>query len=273
VPGPPYPATTTYRVNTLYQPYSPTTGNTMKLRTTLTLTAWALTVLIGAVSAPAVAQEAAIRKALAERIPQLGKIDEVSKSPVAGLFEVRVNGTDILYSDAEGNFVFQGSLIDTKTRRNLTEERVDKLTAVDFETLPIKDAFVLVRGTGKRKVAVFEDPNCGYCKRFERDLTNVKDVTIYTFLYPVLGPDSIEKSKAIWCAKDKNKTWLDWMVRDVPPASAAASCDTAAVTRNTEYGKKLKITGTPTLLFADGTRIPGAITAQQIEKVFADAKN
>jgi thiol:disulfide interchange protein DsbC len=245
----------------------------MTLRTTLTLTAWALTVLIGTVATPALAQEAAIRKALAERIPQLGKIDEVSKSPMPGLYEVRVNGTDILYSDAEGNFVVQGSLIDTKTRRNLTEERVDKLTAVDFETLPIKDAFVMVRGTGKRKVAVFEDPNCGYCKRFERDLANVKDVTVYMFLYPVLGADSNEKSKAIWCAKDKAKAWQDWMIRDVPPGAAAANCDGGAVTRNVEYGKKLKITGTPTLLFADGTRVPGAINTQQIEKVFADAKN
>jgi thiol:disulfide interchange protein DsbC len=252
----------------------------MTLRTPLTLTAWALAVLIGSVSSPALAEdasirkeEAAIRKALAERIPQLGKIDEVSKSPIAGLFEVRVNGTDILYSDAEGNFVVQGSVIDTKTRRNLTEERVDKLTAVDFDTLPIKDAFTMVRGNGKRKVAVFEDPNCGYCKRFERDLAAVKDVTVYMFLYPVLGADSVEKSKAIWCAKDKSKAWQDWMIRDVAVGSVPANCDSAAVTRNIEYGKKLKITGTPTLLFADGTRVPGAINTQQVEKILAEAKN
>ena len=139
------------------------------------------------------AQEAVIRKNLAERIPQLQKIDEVSKSPIAGLYEVRVNGTDIFYTDAQGDFLIQGSLIDTKLRRNLTDERVEKLTAINFDALPLKDAFTIVRGNGKRKLAIFEDPNCGYCKRFERDLQKVDNVTIHTFLYPILGPDSVRK--------------------------------------------------------------------------------
>ena len=130
-----------------------------------------------------------------------------------GLFEVRV-GTDLFYTDAEGNFLIQGHLIDTKLQRNLTEERIDKLLAIDFDALPLKDAFTIVRGNGKRKMAVFEDPNCGYCKRFERDLQKVDNVTIYMFLYPILGPDSTDKSRNIWCAKDKAKAWLDWMVRD-----------------------------------------------------------
>src|ERR1035437_4814497 len=116
------------------------------------------------------AQEVTIRKNLGERIPQLQKIDEVNKTPMPGLFEVRVNETEIFYTDAEGNFLLQGNLIDTKQRRNLTEERVDKLTAISFDALPFKDSFTIVRGNGKRKLAVFEDPNCGYCKRFERDL-------------------------------------------------------------------------------------------------------
>lgn len=128
--------------------------------------------LLGA-ALPALAQEAAIRKNLADRIPQLQKIDEVSKSPMPGLYEIRVNGTDIFYTDAEGNYLIQGSLIDTRARRNLTEERVEKLSAMDFDALPIKDAFTIVRGNGKRKLAVFEDPNCGYCKRFERDLQKI----------------------------------------------------------------------------------------------------
>ncbi len=138
------------------------------------------------------AQEAAIRKNLAERIPQLEKIDEVSKTPVDGLFEVRVNGTDIYYTDAQANYLIQGNLIDTKQRRNLTEERVDKLTAIVFDDLPLKDAFTIVRGNGKRKLAVFEDPNCGYCKRFEEGLQKVNNITIHMFLYPVLGQKSIE---------------------------------------------------------------------------------
>lgn len=216
------------------------------------------------------AQEATIRKNLTERIPQLQKIDEISKTPVNGLYEVRVNGTDIFYTDADANYLIQGHLIDTRQRRNLTEERIDKLTAVSFDALPLKDAFAVVRGNGKRKIAVFEDPNCGYCKRFERDLDKVTNVTVYTFLYPILSPDSAEKSKNIWCAKDKAKAWQDHMLRDQP--LPAASCDVSAIARNLELGRKHKITGTPTLIFADGSRVPGAINAQQIEKYLSETR-
>ena len=218
----------------------------------------------------ATAQESAIRKTLAERIPQLEKIDEVRATPMGGLYEVRV-GTDLFYTDAKGNFLIQGELIDTKARRNLTEDRINKLTAVDFNTLPLQDAFATVRGNGKRKLVVFADPNCGYCKRFERDLQNVDNVTIYTFLYPILSPDSAEKSRNIWCAKDRNNAWNDWMLREKTPA--AASCDTAALQRNLAFGKKHKITGTPTLLFANGARVPGAIGAADIEKRLAEASD
>ena len=218
----------------------------------------------------AVAQEATIRKNLAERIPQLQAIDEVSKSPMAGLYEVRVNGTEIYYTDAEANFLVQGSLIDTKQRRNLTEERVDKLTAINFEALPFKDAFTIVRGNGKRRLAVFQDPNCGYCKRFERDLQKLNHVTIHMFLYPILSADSNEKSKHIWCAKDRVKAWQDWMVRDQTPA--AANCDTSAIARNIDIGRKFKITGTPTLVFVDGSRVPGAISVAEVEKHLSEGK-
>lgn len=211
-----------------------------------------------------------IRKNLAERLPNLPKIDEVNKTAMPGLYEVRVNGTEILYTDAEGNFLIQGSLIDTKAKRNLTEERIEKLTAIDFAALPVKDGFTIVRGNGKRKLAVFEDPNCGYCKRFERDLQKVDNVTIHMFLYPILGQSSTERSRNIWCAKDRAKAWNDWMLKDIEPASA--SCDTAALTRNVELGRKHKITGTPTLIFADGSRVPGAINAQQIEKFLSEAR-
>jgi thiol:disulfide interchange protein DsbC len=223
-----------------------------------------------ALSLSATAQEAAIRKTLAERLPNLPKIDEISKAPMAGLYEVRVNGSEIFYTDAEGNYLIQGHLIDTKARRNLTEERVDKLNAVAFDALPLKDAFTIVRGNGKRKMAVFEDPNCGYCKRFERDMQKVKDVTVYMFLYPILSADSAEKSKNIWCAKDKAKVWQDLMVHDQPVASA--SCDVSALGRNLEFGKKYRITGTPTVIFADGSRVPGAISAREVEKHLAEAK-
>ena len=218
-------------------------------------------------------QEAVIRKNLGDRIAQLKNIDEVSKSPIAGLYEIRVNGTDIFYTDAEGNFLIQGSLIDTRLKRNLTDERVEKLSAIAFDALPVKDAFTIVRGNGSRKLAVFEDPNCGYCKRFERDLQKVDNITIYMFLYPILGVDSGEKARNIWCSKDPGKVWQDWMVRERPFAAAyTAACDVTALARNVALGRKHKISGTPTLLFADGSRVPGAISAAQVEKYLADAK-
>jgi len=215
------------------------------------------------------AQEATIRKNLSERIPQLQKIDEVTRTPMNGLWEVRV-GNEILYTDPEGNFLIQGSLIDAKQKRNLTEERVEKLSAIEFDALPLKDAFTIVRGNGKRKLAVFEDPNCGYCKRFERDLQKVDNITVHLFLYPILGGDSPDKSRAVWCAKDKGKAWHELMVQDKTPA--AGKCDASAIERNVEFGRKYKITGTPTLFFADGSRVPGAIPAAQVEKLLAEVK-
>lgn len=119
-----------------------------------------------------------------------------------GLFEVRV-GTDILYSDVQGNFLVHGPLVDTRAKRNLTEERIGKLTSIEFSKLPLQDAFSIVRGNGKRQIAIFVDPNCGYCKRFERDLQKIDNVTIHIFLYPVLGRDSADKSRNIWCASEK----------------------------------------------------------------------
>ncbi|MFL6692112.1 MAG: DsbC family protein [Ramlibacter sp.] len=219
------------------------------------------------------AQEAAIRKNLGERLPQLGKIDEVSKTSMPGVFEVRV-GSDLYYTDVEGNYLLiHGEMIDVKAKRNITEERVAKLTAFDFEKLPFADAFTIVRGNGKRRMALFEDPNCGYCKHFERDQQKVDNVTIHVFLYPILGPDSVSKSKAIWCARDKGRTWQDWMVRDQAiPAMPAPGCETSVLARNTELGRKHQVTGTPTLVFTDGRRLPGAVGAAEVEKQLADAK-
>ena len=212
----------------------------------------------------ALAGEAEIRKNLPARIPQFPAIDEVTKSPLPGLYEVRVNGFQIYYTDEQGNYLLQGNLIDVKARKNLTEERIEKLSEVSFDKLPVNDAIKIVRGNGKRKLAVFEDPNCGYCKQFERELKTIDNVTVYLFLYPVLGPDSNVKSRDIWCSKDKAKTWTDWMTASVKPETG--NCDAAALQRNVEFGRKYNITGTPTLIFTDGTRTPGAIPAAQIEK-------
>ena len=227
-----------------------------------------------AVACGAMAQEAAIRKALTERLPKLPKIDEVTKAPMPGLWEVRYSGSEILYSDAKGDFILvNGSLVDTKSRVDLTQARIDQLLAVSFDQLPIKDALLIKQGSGARKMAVFVDPNCGYCKRFERDLVAVKDVTIYTFLIPILGPDSVAKTRDIWCAKDPAVAWRSWMLDGVEPTktTAAGKCDTAPIDRNLEFAQKQRINGTPAVFFADGTRKPGAIPVELVEKLLASA--
>ncbi|MBM3398210.1 MAG: DsbC family protein [Betaproteobacteria bacterium] len=234
------------------------------------LSKWALMAATAVLSlGSALAQEATIRKNLTERLPNLPKIDEVSKTPMNGLFEIRM-GNEVMYSDAEGHFLIQGALIDVRQRRNLTEERMDKLSAIPFDQLPLKNAFTQVRGNGKRKLAVFADPNCGFCKRFEKDLQKLDNVTIYHFLYPILGEDSKNKSRNIWCAKDKAKVWNDWMIQGITPP--AANCDATAIDTIVAFGQKNRITGTPLLLFADGTRVPGAVPMSQVEKILADIK-
>jgi len=214
--------------------------------------------------------EPLIRKNLAERLPQLPKIEEVRAMPMPGLYEVRVGPSSIFYTDAQGNYLIQGAIMDTQSKKNLTEERMDKLTAIDFKALPTADAITFTYGNGSRKIAVFEDPNCGYCRRFEADLAKVKNVTVHVFLYPILGEDSLAKSQAIWCAKDRAKAWHDWMQRQVPPP--AAQCDTSAIARNVELGRTYRINGTPAIVFANGKRIPGAADTATIEKLLAENK-
>jgi thiol:disulfide interchange protein DsbC len=228
-------------------------------------------VLALALAPLAFADEAAIRKNISERVPNFPPIDEITKTAVPGIYEIRI-GTDILYTDEQGDHVFEGHLIETKTRANLTEQRVAKLTAIDFKTLPLKDAMVWKQGTGERKLVVFADPNCGYCKKFERDLQNVKDVTVYTFLYPILGGDSPQKSQQIWCAKDNIKTWRDWMINGTPIAASAA-CDASALQRNLALGRKHRITGTPGLVYEDGKMQPGAVGAEAVERQLAASRS
>jgi len=215
----------------------------------------------------AFADEAAIRKSIAERLPNFPKIDEVSKTAIPGIYEIRL-GSDIRYTDEQGSYLIEGDLVDLRTRTNITEERIAKLTAIDFKTLPLKDAMVWKQGTGERKLVVFADPNCGYCKKFERDLQAVKDVTVYTFLYPILGGDSPDKSKAIWCAKDNTKAWRDWMLKGTP-ADNSPNCDATALQRNYAFGKKHRINGTPGLVFEDGSSRAGAMDTEAIEKLLA----
>ncbi|MBH9551230.1 DsbC family protein [Inhella gelatinilytica] len=228
---------------------------------------WWFKALMGvmvAVSGAAQANEAVIRKALAERLPShFPAIDEVRPSVIPGLFEVRF-GNEIRYTDAKGEYLFEGDLIDLKTRKSLTQERVEKLTAVAFDSLPFKDALVWKRGNGKQRIAVFADPNCGYCKRFERTLQDLKDVTVYTFLIPILGADSRDKSRNIWCAKNNVDSWLGWMLNNKNPERVMASCDEGAIERNLAFARRHAIHGTPAVIFEDGTRTPGALPLEAL---------
>ena len=218
----------------------------------------------------AFAVDAAIRNNISERVPQFPNIDEITKTPIPGLYELRA-GTDLFYTDEQGNYIIEGQLVDTKTRTNLTEERIAKLTAIDFKSLPFKDAMVWKQGNGERKLVVFADPNCGYCKKFEKDLQAVKDVTVYTFLYPILGGDSPEKSKQIWCAKDNTKAWRDWMLKGTA-VTDSPQCDSSALQRNYALGQKHRIRGTPGLVFEDGRAQAGAMNTEQIEKQLGVAR-
>ena len=223
-------------------------------------------------SAVALAQDAQIKKNIDTHLPQLQGVQEVRKTPIPGVFEIRVQDSEIYYTDAKGEFLIQGQVYDLKNKRNLTKEREDKLTAVSWDSLPVKDAITLTRGNGARKLAVFADPNCGYCKKFERDLLKVDNITVHVFQIGILAPDSKTKNRAIWCARDKGQAWLDWMVRGNMAPDAAAMCDASAVTRNEAFAKKSKINSTPTLLFEDGSRQAGAISMEELEQHFASLK-
>lgn len=234
------------------------------IRTTLALCALAL-------CGPALADEANVKKGV-ETFIGSAAVENVTKTPFGGLYEVVLKSGEIIYTDEQVGFILDGNLIDAKTRRNMTQARQNQLSAIDFNTLPLDQAVKVVRGNGTRTVATFEDPNCGYCKKLVKDLQGAKDVTIYTFLYPILSPDSLEKSKNIWCATDRTKAWTDWMVEAKTPAAAAANCDTAAIDKNMALGRKLRIQGTPTLFLADGSRIGGYVPAAELEKTLAQIK-
>ena len=225
-----------------------------------------LPALLGALLAStAIADEAVVKKNFESKFG--AKAESVTKSGYLGLYEIYADG-QILYSDEKGTAFIIGPLIDGKTMKNVTQERMNKLTAIKWSDLPLDRAVKQVRGDGKRVLATFEDPNCGYCKRLAKDLLKLDNVTIYTFLLPILSQDSVDKSKAIWCAADRAKAWNDWMVDGKTP-SGRTDCDTTAITKNQEYGRKLNINGTPTMFFADGERVPGAVPLQQIEEKLA----
>ncbi len=217
----------------------------------------------------AFANESEVQRNVEKAFPQL-KVKGITKAGYLNLYEIQTSDGQLLYTDDKVTVVIDGQLIDTKTKTSVTEERLRKLNAIKFSDLPIEQAIKQVRGSGKRVLATFEDPNCGYCKKLAKDLQKLDNVTLYTFLLPILSEDSNRKSKQIWCSADRAKSWNDWMVDGKAP-SGKEDCDTSAITKNREIGERLRITGTPTLFFADGERVPGAVPLATIEKKLAAA--
>jgi len=212
------------------------------------------------------AGEAEIKNDLQKKIPQIGQISQVNKSVVPGLYEV-ITQDHLFYTDSKAKFLIDGAVYDLKTMRNLTEDRSRKLFALDFNKLPLELAVKKVKGKGERKLAIFTDPNCGYCKRLEKELLQIDNITIYQFMYP-LFPGSEEKVDAVWCSKDRAKAWDDLMQNDIVPT--AGKCDTPTA-KVKALGRKLKVNGTPALIFADGTVNPGYLPVAELEKALAAA--
>jgi thiol:disulfide interchange protein DsbC len=214
----------------------------------------------------AVADEASLKKAIEAAYPKF-KVESVIKTPYAGLYEVFMGG-QIIYTDEKLTFLIaEGRLVDPKTKKDITGERMEELTKVDFNSLPLDQAIKVVKGNGSRKLVVFSDVDCPFCKQLERkELTNITDVTIYTFLYPIeqLHPDAANKSKSIWCADNRVKAWNDWILNNQLPTKTG-TCE-VPLEKVGDLAKKMGVTSTPTLIFSDGRRVLGAQPYKEIEK-------
>lgn len=246
---------------------TPFTGGTSFMKLTKLIATAALLAFAGST---ALAQDAdAVKSALRKKFPD-APVDSVRKIPYGNLYEVTA-GSEIFYTDDKTSYLFIGTLVDAKTKENVTEARLRQVNSVKFDTLPLDQAIKIVRGNGARRVALFEDPNCGYCKKFERDLQGISDITVYVFLYPILSPDSMEKSKQIWCSADRGRAWLDHMTKNAP-VTGDAKCDTTTIDKLLAYGKEKRVSGTPTIFFEDGDRVPGAMPIAQFEKKIGGQK-
>ncbi len=208
-----------------------------------------------------------LRRSLAEKMPQV-TIGEIRKLPYADLYEIQGNGVNVFYTDARGEVALFGTLTDLQTHANLSEQRKQELMVVDFSALPLDKAIVTVKGSGARKLAVFSDPDCPYCKQLEQELKDVTDVTIYTFLYPLadLHPDAPRKARLVWCAADRAQAWEQLMLLGREPAAAGAECE-APIGAVADVAKKNWILGTPGMVFGSGKLVPGSIPKAQIEEL------
>lgn len=208
-------------------------------------------------------QEARVKKLVEPRMGEHIKVDSVTKTPYGGMYEVRTNG-DIFYTDETARYLFVGKVMDLTTLQDLTRARVDQISAIKFSDLPLEEAIKTVKGNGRRVMAVFEDPNCPFCRKLHQTLQGIDNVTVYTFLLPILSDDSAVKSKDIWCAPDRAEAWRSWMAESKPVPTAPAGCRTPNE-QVLALGRKLRVAGTPTIYFADGSRTGSAFEAASLE--------
>lgn len=219
---------------------------------------------IGSIAA---ANEAVIKRTLEQRLQGM-QIQAVSKSPYGNLWEVRTADNDIFYTDEKVTFIFVGSVRDGQNpQRDLTEERRQRLSAINFNDLPFGQAFKMVRGKGTKQIAYFSDPNCPYCRQVEREFQQMDDVTIHVFMYPILSADSMPKARAVWCSADRQKTWQDMMLNGVQPQAAKDGCDTP-LERNLAFGQKIRVNSVPTMIFPNGVRVAGYRPAAELMKAY-----
>lgn len=221
-------------------------------------------ILVATWAATARADEAAVRAALQRAFPQ-NSVQVISKTPVSGMLEATIDG-QILYVTENGRYILGGPLLDVETGRNLTEARLEQINAIPFESLPLDLAFKWVKGTGARRIAIFEDPDCPYCKKLEQTLKSVDNLTVYVFLYPIdqLHPDAPAKSRAVWCAPDRAAAWHEVMRTGVAPANGG-QCDNP-IAKIGDFARRHRISGTPTTILADGRRLVGAAPRAEVEK-------
>jgi thiol:disulfide interchange protein DsbC len=216
------------------------------------------------------ADQASIKSVLSEKFPK-ADISSITKTPYSGLYEVIIDG-QIVYTDENASYAFLGSVVDITSKRNLTNERMAKLNAIKIDELPFDQAIKFVKGNGSRKLVIFSDPQCPFCKKFEQELTKVDNITIYLFPYPIasLHPQSAAEAKAIWCAPDKATAWQNALLKNITPKNSG-DCKNP-IDANIALGNKLHITGTPTLIFANGERVPGMVPADKLEQLLNEKK-
>ena len=230
----------------------------------------AVALLLGAAVAIACANTVTVEEKIKKLVEQsLGdgtKVDSVAEAQFHGLYEIRI-GSDIMYTDKNVKYMmFGGHVIDLHAHRDMTKERMDEFNKIKFADLPFDSAIKMVKGDGKRVIAVFEDPNCGYCKRLRHTLADMDNVTVYTFMFNILADDSFVKAKNIWCSGDRLKAWDDWMLAGKAPAVAPETCTANPNDQILALGRKFHVNATPTIFFADGSRVPGAIDAGGLEE-------